>query len=69
MQDIKQLESQIEELINKAIDNNQMDVIIKLMARLQFDYCELAMVATDGNYHENWKHSDVLDYVTFEGSV
>lgn len=69
MKDVKQLEMEISELVEKAIDEHNIKQIVKLLARLQFDYQELATLTTDGNYNEGWTHTQILDYFTLEGAL
>ena len=69
MKDIKQLELEIAELVSKADAEDNIHSLTKLLARLQFDYMELATLMTDGNYHEGWTHTQILDYFTEEGRL
>lgn len=59
----------MEELINKAVENGEVKLIVKLLAQAYKDYVEVAYVCTDGNYTENWTHKQVLSYFTTEGNL
>ena len=69
MKDVQQIEVEIDELFKKAEQEHNLVAMAKLMARLQFDYMELATLVTDGNYHEGWTHTQILDYFTTEGQL
>lgn len=53
-------------LIDECVKNNRIDFLSNLLFVLQNNYKDLAMICTDGNYHDGWSHSRVLDYVTYE---
>lgn len=59
----------MEELINKAVENGEVKLIVKLLAQAYKDYVEVAYLCTDGNYTENWTHKQVLSYFTTEGNL
>lgn len=56
----------IKTLVQECIKNNKIDFLSNLVFVLQNNYKDLAIICTDGNYHEGWSHSKVLDYVTYE---
>jgi hypothetical protein len=66
-EDIDQI--QMEELIHKAVDSGEIRIVVQLLAQAYKDYVELAYLATDGNYTEQWTHKQVLSYFTTEGNV
>ena len=57
-------EKAISKLLQKCIKEKETDIIVKLKLRLQKDYIEMALLATDGQYKEHWSHKKVLDYLT-----
>ena len=60
---------QMEELINKAIENGEVNLIVTLLAQAYKDYVDIAYLCTDGNYTESWTHKQVLSYFTTEGNL
>jgi hypothetical protein len=56
----------IKTLVQECVKNNKIDFLSNLVFVLQNNYKDLAIICTDGNYHEGWSHSKVLDYVTYE---
>lgn len=56
----------IKKLIEECIKSQKLDFIANLIQTLQINYIELAQLCTDGNYHEGWSHSKVIDYITYE---
>ena len=60
---------QMESLIHLAIENDEIDLIVQLLAQSYKDYVELAYVCTDGLYTENWTHKQVLSYFRTEGNL
>lgn len=56
----------IKNLVEECINNNKIDFLSNLIFVLQNNYKDLAILCTDGNYHEGWPHTKVLDYVTYE---
>jgi hypothetical protein len=57
---------EIKTLVQECVKNNKIDFLSNLVFVLQNNYKDLAIICTDGNYHEGWSHSKVLDYVTYE---
>jgi hypothetical protein len=53
-------------IVNQAIKDDSLEFLATLLAKLQQDYEEIAMLSTDGNYQPNWTHKQVLDYLTYE---
>ena len=53
-------------IIEEAIKNNKIEFIANLIVTLQKDYIDLALLSTDGQYKENWTHTQTLDYITYE---
>lgn len=60
---------QMEELINRAVENGEIKLIVQLLAQAYKDYVEIAHLCTDGNYTEQWTHAQVLSYFTTEGNL
>lgn len=58
----------IKSLIEECINNNNIDFLSNLIFTLQNNYKDLAIICTDGNYHEGWLHTKVLDYITYESN-
>jgi hypothetical protein len=56
----------IKNLVEECIKNNKIDFLSNLVFVLQNNYKDLATLCTDGNYHEGWSHTKVLDYITYE---
>lgn len=56
----------IKNLVLECIKNDKIDFLSNLLYVLQRNYKDLAVLSTDGNYHEGWSHSQVLDYITYE---
>jgi hypothetical protein len=56
----------IESLVEECLNNNKIDFLTNLIFTLQQNYTELAELTTDGNYHQGWTHTMVLDYITYE---
>lgn len=56
----------IKNLVNECINNDKIDFLSHLIYTLQQNYKELASLSTDGNYHDGWPHTKVLDYLTYE---
>lgn len=56
---------EIDELVHRAIENDETEVLVKMLHQFYSDYRELAMLCTDGHYQNKWTHMDVLNYYTF----
>jgi hypothetical protein len=56
----------IQSLVEECLNNNKIDFLTNLVFTLQQNYTELAELTTDGNYHQGWTHTMVLDYITYE---
>lgn len=56
----------IQSLVEECIKNNKNEFLANLIYILQQNYKELASLATDGNYHDGWSHTQVLDHITYE---
>jgi hypothetical protein len=57
-------EKAISKLLRKCVKEEETEIIVKLILKLQKDYIELAFLSTDGQYKEHWTHKKVLDYLT-----
>ncbi len=57
------------QLIDECIVQNKVEFLAKLIVTLQENYVDIATLSTDGNYHEQWTHKQVLDYLTYESRV
>jgi hypothetical protein len=53
-------------LVEECIKNDKTEFLSNLIFVLQNNYKDLALLCTDGNYHDGWSHTKVLDYVTYE---
>ena len=52
-------------LIKTLSDQGRGSFIAKLLVKLQLEYVDLAMLATDGEYvAEEWTHNEVMDFLT-----
>ena len=58
----------IKNLVNECIKNNKVEFLSNLIFVLQNNYKDLAILCTDGNYHEGWSHTKVLEYFTYESN-
>lgn len=56
----------IKNLVDECVKNNKLDFLSNLIYVLQNNYKDLATLCTDGNYHDGWSHTKVLDYYTYE---
>jgi len=56
----------IENLVNECIKNDKILFLSNLIYTLQQNYKELAMLCTDGEYHSDWSHIQVMDHLTYE---
>ena len=59
-------EDAIEVLVSDCIIAHQEAIIVKLIAQLEEEYEELALLASMGEYKPTWTHRDLLDYITYE---
>lgn len=59
-------EDAIEVLVSDCIIAHQEAIIVKLIAQLEEEYEELALLASMGEYKGSWTHRDLLDYITYE---
>jgi len=57
--------SEIDSLVRRAIDYNEVDLLVKMIHQFYSDYHDLAILCTDGHYGEKWTHQDVVTYYTF----
>ena len=56
----------IKKLIEECVKFHKIDFLVSLIFKLQNEYVDIAKLATDGNYQENWTHKQVLDFITYE---
>lgn len=56
----------IENLVNECIKNDKILFLSNLIYTLQQNYKDLAELCTEGEYHNGWSHSQVIDFVTYE---
>lgn len=55
-----------QDLVYECIATHNEEVLVSLIIALKDDYCELAQLATFGEYNiPEWTHQDVLNYVTY----
>jgi hypothetical protein len=56
----------IKDLVEDCIKNGKIDFLANIVLILQKNYQELALLSTNGAYHEGWCHQQVIDHVTYE---
>jgi hypothetical protein len=59
-------EEEIQSLVEDCIIAHQEIILVKLIAKLEKEYKELAKLATFGEYKDSWTHNELLDFVTYE---
>lgn len=59
-------EDNLRQFINDSIATNNIEILCELILQLKKDYTELAKLSTLGYYKEDWTHSQVLNYITYE---
>jgi len=63
---MKDREEEIQSLVEDCVIAHQEIILVKLIAKLEQEYKELAKLATLGEYRDNWTHRELLDFVTYE---
>jgi len=53
------------DLVEDCVQKNQIELLAKILAKLQWEYIEVCELATDGDYQVTWSHQAVLDYLTY----
>lgn len=57
---------ELTKFVDECIVQNKSELLTNLLFKLGSEYIELAQLATDGAYNEQWTHQKVLDYLTYE---
>lgn len=63
---MKNREEEIQSLVEDCILAHQEIILVKLIAKLEEEYNELAKLATFGEYKNIWTHKELLDFITYE---
>lgn len=63
----KQIEEMLD-LIEDCIKSNNLYLLSIILCDLKNEYVEIAELATDGHYWNDWTHKQVLDYITYNST-